>query len=616
MSTPHDKDPPARMDMLLRVVRARRLDRVAVGYAVTAWVVVQAASIVVPSFNGTSQALRAIIIFALLGFPVTLIGAWFATPHIAAVHTRKKPSRTGTAIFAASALVLAAVAVDLSLSLSRIQPVPTAQPAPANNLLPPRNSIAVLPFANMSGDPGKEYFSDGIADELLNDLAGTPQLQVAARTSSFAFKNKPDSIRDIARLLSVRSVLEGSVRESGQHLRISGELIDAASGYHLWSSTFDRDLTDVLVVEEEIARAITASLTKQLLPRPGGQPGAGRISPQAYTAYLLGKSELEPRTTAGTQAAIALFARTVAQAPDFADGFAALANANVILADKLPERSDLIPAAEAAADTALGLDPRNVEALSAHLDLSLHRLDWTGASRDARKLQEAAPNDARVLHEMFRFFEFTAFPDLALAAAEGAARLDPLSFADRFNIASFLLHDARFPEAIAAARSALALDPHHALTLAILCVAAANAGQAALAHATDDELSRATAAGHAHSTDDTAGPLCRFAIATTEHRVRDAQGIVDGFANGFPGSGISAFELGEKYAIVGDVQKAGVWFARSYDAKEFLLFLLPGDKLVPAGFRDSAQYRALLDRPLFRDWQRAHDALAGDLAAR
>jgi hypothetical protein len=110
--------------------------------------------------------------------------------------------------------------------------------------------------------------------------------------------------------------------------------------------------------------------------------------------------------------------------------------------------------------------------------------------------------------------------------------------------------------------------------------------------------------------------LCRFAIAVSEHRTRDALSIVDNLATGFPQSGISAFELGEKYAIAGDFKEAGLWFDRSYQSKEFLLFLLPGDKIVPSAFRDSPQYAALLERPLFRDWKRAHDEVASALAVR
>jgi TolB-like protein len=615
MPLPHETALPTRIEDAIRVLRSRRLDRIAVGYAVSAWIIVQGASIVVPTFNGNPQLVRALIIFFLLGFPLTLIAAWFVAPHIGMAHLRKKPSIISYAVFAASVLVFAAVAADLSLLLSRIEPARVAAPEAAT-LLPPKNSIAVLPFANMSGDPKKDYFSDGIADELLNDLAGTPRLQVAARTSSFAFKNRSEGIKDIARLLSVRSVLEGSVRESGQHLRISGELIDATTGYHLWSASFDRDLTDILVIEEEIARAITAALTKQLLPHGTSSPGAKRISADAYRAYLLGKSDLEPRTASDAEAAISLFNKTVSEAPQFADGFAALADADVILADKLPQRRDLIPAAEMALGKALRLDPNNVEALSTRLDLSLHELDWAGARRDARSLQMAAPNSAKVLHEMFRFYEFMGFPDLALAAAEGAARLDPLSFSDRFNVATFLLHDARFSQAIVATKAALALRPHQPVALAVLCVSAANAAQLDLAYATENELTLSGKTKGAHSADDTSDALCRFAIAAAERRLDRAHAIVDELAGGFPRSGIGAYDLGEKYSIVGDFQKAGFWFSRSYDNKGFLMFLLPGDKLVPSRFRNSPEYRTIIDQPLFRNWQAAHEAVAHDLAAR
>jgi len=292
------------------------------------------------------------------------------------------------------------------------------------------------------------------------------------------------------------------------------------------------------------------------------------------------------------------------------------ADAEVVLADKLPGRNDLIPAAQAALEQALELDPHNIEALSSRLDLSLHRLDWPRAASDARTLNRVAPKSAKVLHEMFRFYEFMSFPDLALAAATRAAYLDPLSFVDRFNIASFLLHDARFPEAIAASKAALALRPHHPIALAVLCVAAANAGQIGLAREAEKQLSSSEAAAGPQSADDTSGPLCRFAIAVAEHRGGDAKRIIDRLAQTFPQSGISAFELGEKYAIAEDFKEARFWFGRSYDNKEFLLFLLPSDKIVPAAFHESQEYRDLLAEPLFRNWQAARDSLAGDLASR
>ena len=615
MSLQHQKPLSARIDDFVRALRSRHLDQIAVSYAVIGWVVVQGASIVVPTFGADTELVRATIIFLLIGFPLILVAVWFAGPHIGMAQSRKRLSKTGYAVFLGSAFISVAIAADISLRLARIEH-PNLAPATTASPQLSRNSIAVLPFANMSGDPQKEYLSDGIADELLDELAVKPQLQVAARTSSFAFKNRNESIREIARALSVRSILEGSVRESGKHLRISGELIDADSGHRLWSATFDRDLTDILMVEEDIARAIGGALTNQLLPQGRPRLAVNRINADAYRAYLMGKRDLEPRTAWGAATAISLFKKTVSKAPRFADGFAALADAEVILADKLPGRNDLMPAAQATLEQALQLDPHNIEALSSRLDLSLHRLDWQRAASDARALNRVAPKSAKVLHEMFRFFEFMSFPDLALAAATRAAYLDPLSFVDRFNISSFLLHDARFPEAIAASKAALVLRPHHPIALAVLCVAAANAGQIELAHDAEKQLSSSEATARTQSADDTSDPLCRFAIAVAEHHDGDAKLIIDRLAQTFPQSGISAFELGEKYAIGGDFKKAQFWFGRSYDNKEFLLFLLPGDKIVPAAFRESREYRGLLAEPLFRNWQVARDSLAADLASR
>jgi len=598
------------MERLLRELRARRLDRVAVGYAVAGWLLVQAASIALPSFDAAPWVLRAVIIFTLLGFPLALAIAWFAAPHIFEVHSHRVHLKPTHAVLFAIAVVVVAVAADLSYLLSRL---PAETPASVAVGAPPpmaENSIAVLPFLNMSGDPAKEYFSDGMSEELLNDLANTPELLVAARTSSFAFKGRSENIKDIARILSVRSVLEGSVRESGQHLRITGQLINAADGFHLWSATYDRDLTDVLVVQQEIAQAITAALTHRLLPRdhPAAPQTAHAIDGQAYEAYLLGKQQLGPRTEAGSEAALVSFQKTTALAPDFADGFAALARAQINVAEYHPERSNLIPEAQDALARALALDPRNVNALSTRLDLALHKLDWQAAIADARLMQQISPNSAQVLHELFRFYTLMGFPDLAFASASGAAKLDPLSFVERLNMTSFLLHHARYSEAIAAANTALAMEHGEPLTLSMQCVAAAYGNVKALARSTETKL---VAAG-----DPADLQFCRFAIAIAERRYADSRAVADQLAQSYQHGGLSAFEIGKQYAIAGDDRKAFLWFNRSYTAKEFQLFVLSGDKIMPPAFFESPAWKAFYRRPLFDDWRKAHDTIAAELVAR
>jgi TolB-like protein len=165
------------------------------------------------------------------------------------------------------------------------------------------------------------YFSDGFSEELLIDLANTPQLRVAARTSSFTFKGKRADIQEIANKLHVRTVLEGSVRESGDRVRITAQLIDAASGYHIWSQTYDRQLTDILKVQDEIARAIAAALTKKLTGRPDA---ANPVDPEAYRKYLLGKFYFDHHNEVDNERAIALFKEVTTLQPDFSDGYAML----------------------------------------------------------------------------------------------------------------------------------------------------------------------------------------------------------------------------------------------------------------------------------------------------
>ncbi len=597
------------MDDLIKSLRARRLDRIAVGYAVAGWIVVQAASIALPTFEAPAWILRAIIIFVLLGFPIGLTLGWFAAPRLFDTDLHRRPLGRTHATLAVFGVIIVVIVANLAYLLSS---APRTSPAfsVASASLVAKNSIAVLPFVNMSGDPAKEYFSDGISEELLNDLANIPELVVAARTSSFAFKGKNENIKDIARVLAVRSVLEGSVRESGNHLRVTAQLINAADGYHLWSAMYDRNLTDVLVVQDQIAQAITSSLTHRLLPRPIlSKPVAPRaIDPNAYRTYLQGKHELGPRTQTGSEAALVLFKKVTQLAPDFAEGFAALALAQLNVAEYRPERNDLIPAAQDALVRALTLDPDNLSALRSHLELSLHKSDWPAAIDDARRMKGINPNSAQVLHEMFRFYLFLGFPDLAFAAASGAVKLDPLSLVDRLNVTTSLLHNERYQEAQAAARTALTLKSDQPLILSLQCAAAALGHDVSLARSVETRL---VASGDASDIQ-----FCRFRIAIAEGHGADARTILDKFAQTFMRGGPSATELAELYAIVGDNKKTVEWLQRAYDAKEFWLVLFVNWKTVPPAFFESAEWKAFYRQPLFDQWRRAHDLVAADIAAR
>src|SRR5438105_4044927 len=262
----------------------------------------------------------------------------------------------------------------------------------------PGNSIAVLPFVNMSGDRDNEYFSDGITEELLNLLAKVPGLHVVARTSAFAFKGKNEDIGAIARELHVATVLEGSVRKAGDQIRIATQLINAADGYHLWSETYDRKLTDVFAVQDEIARAVVAALKLKLLPGQAPTSKDHRTSnPEVYTQYLLAKQLFTRDTRDGYIRAAQAFEKAVALDPAFAPAWAGLAVATFWVSDTA-ETPDAIAEgqrqARAAAEKAVALDPNLAEGYAARgFVRGSVEWDWTGAGADFEHALALSPED-------------------------------------------------------------------------------------------------------------------------------------------------------------------------------------------------------------------------------
>jgi TolB-like protein len=589
------------MQRLLREAQARNLDRIATAYAVAGWLLVQGASIVIPAFGAPAWILKAFIIAIVAGFPVVLAFAWFAAPRV----QRDDAGTVSNREVVLLALLGAVILLSIGEFLYVVGRAPQSGKPVASAFA--HASIAVLPFVNMSGDPGREVFSDGISEELLNELSNIAALRVAARTSSFAFKGRNIDIKQIAGVLNVRTVLEGSIREDGQHIRISAQLINASDGFQLWSATYDRQMTGILTLEDEIARAITAALTNKLLGTPTaslpGKPAS--IDPQAYREYLQGQHELAPRTPEGIAKAVQLLKQVTALAPDFADGFAALGRALLNHADNHPEQKGLKPAAEAALARALALDPDNINALAVHVDLALHKLDWQTAGTDAARMRTISPNSNTVLHEMFRYYQILGFPDRALEAARGAAALDPLSVVDRLNVAAAATHIARYGEAAAAAQAALALHAHHSYVEALLCTAYAHTGRLAEAKAIEADFVKAKDA------DDAEG--CAFDIAIGEMRLDDARRIVDGMAAKIATSGMPAADIADNYALAGAYPNALLWLGRAYDAREYQLFTIGFDRAISPKFFTEPGWKALIQRPLFMDWQAAHNRLAREL---
>jgi len=516
-----------------------------------------------------------------------------AAPIEASGSARPKPTAT-----VAAAVVLLLVA---GLGVWRFWPVsgviPSAQTAPAT-------SVAVLPFVNMSGDPAKDYFSDGFSEELINDLSGNPRLRVVARTSAFAFKGRNGDTRAIARALHVHAIVEGSVREAGNRFRITAQLIDAGDGYTIWSASYDRNLADVLSVQGEVARAVAVALTHRIMPVASHAP---TIDPAVYRLYLRGRQQVNLVSPKGYTKAYPLLKEVAAREPRFADGLAGFSHAAWGYSQFDPLHEDAIRAeAKDAAAKALLLDPRNIEARMLRGAFELDGWNWQAATSDFRSLRAESPNHFRVLGGLRVYYDAMGFPDQAVAVMERALSLNPLSDALRSTIINDLPGTHRYREAIIVARAILAHRPDDPWGLVTLCHGDVHTGQIGQARQVDDRLRRLKS----DSSD-----YCEFDIDVNAGDVADARAILGRWTAGYPDKFLLASDIAEHYVAVNDFDKASDWFERAYDRRESQVFE-SAYRADDAKYRQTARWKALTQRAGFREWQAEHDRIAAELAAR
>ncbi|MBZ5580200.1 MAG: protein kinase [Acidobacteriia bacterium] len=322
-------------------------------------------------------------------------------------------------------------------------------------------SIAVLPFTNMSGDKENEYFSDGLAEEIINALTKIPGLKVAARTSAFAFKGKNDDIRKIGETLGMAHILEGSVRKAGSRVRITAQLIAVADGCHLWSDRYDREMTDIFAVQDEISQAIVDVL-KVHLSQPN-QPIVRRKTSNlaAYQAYLEGRYQFQHLTAEGVARGIEFFERAIQADPRYAAPHAELAQAYIYLTlyEPTPLR-EVIPKAMAASERAIRLDPGEAGGYAARgFVLGACEYQWKTAGADFERAVELDP-ESPTAHYRRGFWNLMPLgrTEEALVEIQCATQLDPLSMLARGVEAWVLAHAGR-SEAVPRARSVIELFP-------------------------------------------------------------------------------------------------------------------------------------------------------------
>ena len=387
----------------------------------------------------------------------------------------RAPARSSMGLALGTGVVVLAAGIAGFLYLNSRAPAPTAGTAALSvatvpaAFSPPAHSVAVLPFVNMSGNPKDEYFTDGLAEELLNSLATSPGLQVAARTSSFSFKGSNADIVEIAHKLNVGTVLEGSVRKDAGHVRITAQLINAVTGFHLWSQTYNRDLKDVLKLQTDIATEVSRALEVKLL---GGSGGAGELggtdNAKAFDAYLRGEKIAQGAfseagdSVAGSQEALAAYNEAIRLDPHFANAYVGKARVldQIAGAGFGGHVRRTAEEARAAADKAIEIAPTLGIAHSVLAWILGHGLlDFRAAAAAMERAVALSPGDARVVSMSAIVLAYMGKADESITQAKRSVVLDPLNRSSHIALGTAYFNARQYHDAVDAYNRAQTIDP-------------------------------------------------------------------------------------------------------------------------------------------------------------
>jgi TolB-like protein/Flp pilus assembly protein TadD len=452
------------------------------------------------------------------------------------------------------------VAVLVGLNVANLRDQVLSRRAPA---VPKIESLAVLPLENLSGDPQQDYFSDGMTEELIATLGKLSALRVTSRTSVMRYKKTDKTLPEIAQELNVDAVIEGSVLRAGDRVRITAQLIQAATDRHLWAETYDRDLRDVLTLQDEVARAIVSEIQIKVTPQEQAQLARARpVSPEAHEAYLRGRFYWNLRTEDGLKKSIEYFQRAIEKEPGYALAYAGLADSYALLADySLMAPKEAYPRAKAAALKAMEMEERLPEAHTSlgHIN-GRYDWDWAGAEREYKRAIELDPSYATAHNFYAQHLSVMGRQDEAFAEIKRAEELDPVSPTIIAVGGYVFIFARRYDDAILQCRRALELNagfPQAHFYLGWAYEQKKLYSEAIAEYLKSSELENsAPAAGQAR---------CYAAMGKRTEALK----IVSQLRELSKQRYIPAYIIAQIYVALGDFDQAVAWLERAYEERSY-----------------------------------------------
>jgi serine/threonine-protein kinase len=454
-----------------------------------------------------------------------------------------------------------------------------------------KNSIAVLPFADLSPQKDQEYFCDGISEEIINSLTKIKELRVVARTSAFSFKGRDVDVREIGKKLNVESILEGSVRKAGNRLRINAQLIHVEDDYHIWSERYDRELDDVFAIQDEITQAIVKSLKVKLF----GEEKESLVkrhtdNPEAHSLYLKGRYFWNKRTEGDLKKAISYFEKSIELDPEFAVAFVGLADSYNLLPwySSIPLK-EIHPKAREAVEKALELDETLAEA---HASLALFKWiydwDWTAAEEEFKKAMSLNPGYASAYHWYFEYLATMEKLDEAISIIKKAQKYDPLSLIINSALGWGYYFVRQYDRAIEQSKKTLEMNPNFFWALYILGISHlkdSNSGEALKVFQKASRISKEHPLFLSH---------LGVAFAWTGD-IDKARDVVKKLEKRVEKKSACSFFVALIFMALDDKEKAFEWLERAYKDRDLWLLFIKVDPLFDS-LRSDPRFKALLKK--------------------